>query len=236
MPFSIYNDALSRNVQRSLAQHTGERVRLSASMASGLRINSAADDAAGQAIASRMRSSVDGLGQARRNINDAASMLQVADGALSTIGDSLQRLRELAVAAGNGSYGERDRAMLQTEGDQILARITTVGNDAAFAGKPIFRSDGSDSPPADTRRKAVLDALQAGWLGSAENLVEQYYGLTGDGATLAINLDATDGKGGVLASVDASGAPGSDLQLNVDMADFDPSGAAGTSDGGAGAL
>jgi flagellin len=232
MSLSIRNATLSLSVQRMLTQHTGESQRLSAQMASGVRVNSARDDAAGQALAARMSSGLKGLDQARRNINDGTSMLQVADGALANIGDSLQRLRELAVAGGNGAYSNADRTTLQAEADQILSGITDVANSTAFNGQAIFSTQGSGR--GDPKKAAVVDALKAGWLSSAEDMVQQYYGLQGDGSTLEVKFDDTDGQAGVLASVAGSAAPGTPLTLNLDMADFGNAGA--SADGGTGPL
>jgi flagellin len=177
-----------------------------------------------------MSSQLTGMSQAMRGINDATSMLQVADSTLSNITDSLQRLRELAVASGNGSYTDSDRNKLQAEAQQILTHITQTGNGASFNGQAIFSSDNATE---DKNKRAVLDSLRAGWLSSAEDMVQQYYGLQGDGATLKINLDTTDGKSGVLASVTGSTAPDSDITLNIDMADFSN---ITTPDGGTGPL
>jgi len=232
MSLSINNSFLSLTTQRNLANHTGEMTRLIARLSSGIRIQSAADDAAGQAVAGRMTSQVNGMRQAVRNVSDATSMLQVADGALSNVTDSLQRLRELAVASGNGSYSSRDRAALQQEADQILGQITRVGGDTAFNGQAIFAPE-SREDPAEERRRDVLDSLKAGWLSAAEDMVQQYYGLHADGAGLHINLETSDGRSGVLASVTGSTAPGSDVVLNIDMADFDR---IATPDGGTGPL
>ncbi len=230
MSLSINNNSLSLHAQRKLAEHTSEATRLIGRLSAGTRIASAADDPAGQAVVGRMRSQLTGMRQAMRSINDATSMLQVADSALSNITDSLQRLRELAVASGNGSYTASDRDTLQAEANQILAQITQTGNGASFNGQAIF-SAAATSGNEDKHKRAVLDSLKAGWLSAAEDMVQQYYGLQGDGVTLKINLDTTDGKSGVLASVTGSTAPGSDVTLNIDMADFDDM---STPDGGTG--
>jgi flagellin len=239
MSLSINNSSLSLYAQRQLAGHTGEITRLVARLGAGTRIAGAADDPAGQAIAGRMRSQMGGMSEAMRSLNDATSMLQVADGALSNVTDSLQRLRELAVASGNGAYTDRDRATLQQEANQILAHITETGNGASFNGQAIFSPE-NQRGTEDKDKRAVLDSLKAGWLSSAEDLVQQYYGLQADGVGLNINLDTTDGQGGVLASVTGSTAPGSDVTLNVDMADFRNSGTGtgtgSTADGGTGPL
>jgi flagellin len=232
MSLSINNNSLSLNAQRKLADHTNDANRLIARLSSGARIGGASDDPAGQALASRMTSQLTGMSQAMRSINDATSMLQVADSTLSTITDSLQRLRELAVASGNGSYTDRDRNTLQAEADQILSHITQTGNGATFNGQTIFSQDNGNAHE-DKNKRAVLDSLRAGWLSSAEDMVQQYYGLQADGATLKINLDTTDGQGGVLASVSGSTAADSDVTLNIDMADFSN---ITTPDGGTGPL
>jgi flagellin len=232
MSLSINNNSLSLNTQRKLADHTNEANRLIARLSSGARIGGAADDPAGQALASRMTSQLTGMSQAMRSINDATSMLQVADSTLSNITDSLQRLRELAVASGNGAYTDSDRNTLQAEADQILTHITQTGNGAAFNGQTIFSQDNGNANE-DKKKRAVLDSLRAGWLSSAEDMVQQYYGLQADGVTLKINLDTTDGQSGVLASVTGSTAPGSDITLNIDMADFSD---ITTPDGGSGPL
>jgi flagellin len=230
MSLSINNNFLSLNAQRKLAEHTNEVTRLVSRLSSGVSIASAADDPAGQAITGRMKSQLTGMREAMRSINDATSMLQVADSALSNINDSLQRLRELAVASGNGSYTASDRDALQAEANQLLSHITLTGNGASFNDQAIF-SQASANATEDPKKRAVLDSLRAGWLSAAEDMVQQYYGLQGDGVTLKINLDTTDGQSGVLASVTGSTAPGSDITLNIDMADFSN---ISTPDGGAG--
>jgi flagellin len=230
MSLSINNNFLSLNAQRQLAEHTNEVTRLVSRLASGIGITSAADDPAGQAITSRMKSQVTGMREAMRSITDTTSMLQVADSALSNIDDGLQRLRDLAVASGNGSYTAGDRDTLQAEANQILSQITLTGNGASFNRQAIFSQE-SGSSNVDEKKRAVLDSLRAGWLSAAEDMVQQYYGLQGDGVTLKINLNTTDGQSGVLASVTGSTAPGSAITLNVDMADFSN---ISTPDGGAG--
>lgn len=230
MSLSINNNFLSLNAQRKLAEQTNEVTRLVSRLSSGVSIASAADDPAGQAITSRMKSQVTGMREAMRGITDTTSMLQVADSALSNINDGLQRLRDLAVASGNGAYTASDRDTLQEEANQILSQITLTGNGASFNHQAIFSQE-SRSGNVDEKKRAVLGSLRAGWLSAAEDMVQQYYGLQGDGVTLKINLNTTDGQSGVLASVTGSTAPGSDITLNIDMADFSN---ISTPDGGAG--
>lgn len=110
-------------------------------LSSGLRINSAKDDAAGQAIANRMTAQIRGMTQAARNANDGISLVQTAEGNLNEINNNLQRIRELAVQAANASNNENDRASIKVEVDQLLAEITRVANAAEFNGTKLL--DGS---------------------------------------------------------------------------------------------
>ena len=234
MALSITSNTLSLSTQRSLRTHDTDQARLTERLSSGLRINRAADDPAGQAIVARLSSNLRGSSQALRSISDASSMLQVADGAMASVTDTLQRLREMAVSAGNGSYTDGDRGALQKEAQELLKHITQVGTDTRFNGEAVFSQD-TVSIGGDEKRRAVLDGLQSGWLSSAEDMIKQHYGLMGDGATLTVTLDVTDGAWNTLASVSGSTSGGkmSNLHLNLDMADF---GSVSTPDGGSAPL
>ena len=112
-------------------------------LSSGLRINSAKDDAAGFAIAERFLSNIRGLSQVARDTSDGVSLAQTAQGALSATNDSLQRMRELAVQAGNGTLSSADREKLQKEFDQLSGEIDRVAKSTAFNGQKLL--DGSFS-------------------------------------------------------------------------------------------
>lgn len=112
-------------------------------LSSGLRINSAKDDAAGQAIANRMTSQIRGLDQAQRNANDGISVAQTAEGALNQINDNLQRIRELTVQAANGSNSESDVQSIAEEIDARMSEIDRVIKDSKFNGTQIFGDDGT---------------------------------------------------------------------------------------------
>lgn len=101
-------------------------------LSSGLRINSAADDVAGQAIVSRMTTQVNGLAQAKRNANDGVSMAQTAEGALQQSSDLLQRIRQLAVQSANGTNSAADRRSLQQEVDQLVGEFDRISRDTSF--------------------------------------------------------------------------------------------------------
>ena len=106
-------------------------------LSSGLRVNSSKDDAAGLAIADRMNAQIRGINVAIRNANDGISLAQTAEGALATMTDALQRMRELAVQAQNGSNGTGDRANLDTEYQQLSAEITRIAAQTKFNGTAI---------------------------------------------------------------------------------------------------
>jgi flagellin len=107
-------------------------------LSSGLRINRAADDAAGLAVSEGMRSQIRGMNVASRNAQDGVSMVQVADGALGNVGDMLQRVRDLAVQASNGTLTDAQRGNLDKEAQNILAEVNKVGTDTDFNGIKIL--------------------------------------------------------------------------------------------------
>src|SRR6188768_4354117 len=132
MPMTINTNNVSLNAQRNL---TTSQMSLATSMqrlSSGLRVNSAGDDAAGLAIATRMNAQIKGINVAIRNANDGISLAQTAEGALATVTDALQRMRELAVQALNGSNGSSDRSHLDTEYLQLSAEITRIAAQTKF--------------------------------------------------------------------------------------------------------
>lgn len=110
-------------------------------LSSGLRINSAKDDAAGQAIANRMTSQVRGLEQAQRNANDGISVAQTAEGALNQVNDNLQRIRELAVQAQNDTNSAEDRSSIQAEINQRLEEVNRISEQTDFNGTKVLASD-----------------------------------------------------------------------------------------------
>jgi flagellin len=127
---TITANALSKN-ERAMSQ-TMER------LSTGQRINSAADDAAGLAISSRMTSQINGLNMAVRNANDAISMVQTADGALVEVTNMLQRMRELAVQAASGTMGTTDIAALDTEFDALREEINRIALNTEWNGSALF--------------------------------------------------------------------------------------------------
>jgi flagellin len=143
MPQIINTNTASLNAQRNLNSSQSSLATSLQRLSSGLRINSAKDDAAGLAISERMTSQVRGLNQAARNANDAISLTQTAEGAMASITEGLQRIRELSIQAANDTNSSTDRQALQKEVSQLQQEINRVGATTQFAGKNLL--DGSFS-------------------------------------------------------------------------------------------
>ena len=118
--------------------NTGNVLKTSKELSSGMRINSAADDASGLAVSEKMRSQIRGLNQASRNVMNGVSMLQTAEGYMQSTTDILQRIRELAVQSANGIYSDEDRAMLQTEVEQLVSEVDRISQTAEFNGMTLL--------------------------------------------------------------------------------------------------
>jgi flagellin len=143
MPQTINTNINSLTAQRNLNMSQSTLATSMQRLSSGLRVNSAKDDAAGMAIAERMNTQVRGLNVAARNANDGISLAQVAEGALGKVGDMLQRMRELAVQASNATNSPDDRRALQSEVAQLRDEINRVAKQTAFNGTKLL--DGSFS-------------------------------------------------------------------------------------------
>ncbi len=144
MAQTINTNLASLNAQRNLSVSQGSLATSMQRLSSGLRVNSAKDDAAGLAIADRMQTQVRGMNVAMRNANDGISLAQTAEGAIGKVGDMLQRMRELAVQAANATNGLSDRQNLQAEYLQLTAEITRTVDNTRFNGLSIL---GTDSGP-----------------------------------------------------------------------------------------
>ena len=137
MALMINTNVVSMNAQRNLSSSQSSLATSMERLSSGLRVNSSRDDAAGLAIADRMNAQVRGITVAIRNANDGISLAQTAEGALATMTDALQRMRELAVQAQNGTNSTSDRANLDTEYQQLSQEITRVATQTKFNGTAI---------------------------------------------------------------------------------------------------
>ena len=141
MSLYINTNVASLNAQRNLNSSKDALSTSLQRLSSGLRINSARDDAAGMAISARMTAQIRGLDQARRNANDGVSLAQTAEGALQQSTDILQRVRELAIQSANSSNSATDRASLNSEANQLIAEMDRIANTTQFNGLNLL--DGS---------------------------------------------------------------------------------------------
>jgi flagellin len=212
--------------ERNLKASTNNLQNTMQRLSSGLRINSAKDDAAGLAISNRFTSRINGMEQASRNTNDSISMLQTAEGALSTVTDSLQRIRTLAVQAANGTNSLADKQSLQAEVQQLKDEIRTLYDRTNFNGVQLF-DRGEATRDSNENETSVINGLHSYWLEQSENIIEKYYGLKGDNAILRVDIKSfTDGAGQTAARVVGTIQSGETLVSNqimeIDMADFTP--------------
>jgi flagellin len=192
MSTSINTNAISLNAQRNLSFNSSSLATSVQRLSSGLRVNSAKDDAAGIAIAERLTTQTRGSMVAMRNAQDAISLFQTAEGAMSRVNENLQRIRELAVQAANGAIGADDRTNLQTEVTQLQAEVSRVistarYNDITLLGATAadisfqIGADGTDTLTATTSTfnlDAVATAVGAVTIGTA-----------GDATTAIATLD-----------------------------------------------
>ena len=141
MPSVVNTNVLSLNAQRNLSRSQDTLATALQRLSSGLRINSAKDDAAGLAIADRFTTQIRGLNQAARNANDGISLAQTAESALDELTNNLQRIRELAVQSANATNSASDRAALDQEVQQRIAEINRISSQTSFNGQKVL--DGS---------------------------------------------------------------------------------------------
>ncbi|OSM03930.1 flagellin [Magnetofaba australis] len=142
MALYINTNVASLNAQRRLNQSTTKLSGIYQKLSSGLRVNSAKDDAAGLSISTRMTAQVRGLNMAARNANDGISLAQVAEGALEETTNALQRMRELAVQAANGTMTTSDRDDLHAEFAQLVSEIDRIAHTTSFNGKVLMSTAG----------------------------------------------------------------------------------------------
>lgn len=200
MPLVINTNIASLNAQRNLnTSQTALRTSLQR-LSTGLRINSAKDDAAGLAIAQRMTSQVNGLNQAARNANDGISLAQTAEGALNETGNILQRMRQLSLQSANGSNSASDRKALQEEVSQLQQEITRIAEQTTFNGQTLL--DGSFG---SRNFQVGADANQtiAVSVGDARAASLGSHSMTADGTvTGSIVSPATAATNGIAAEAD----------------------------------
>jgi flagellin len=144
MSLVVNTNVASLNAQRSLSSSGAELKTAMERLSSGKKINSAADDAAGFAIAERMTAQIRGLNMATKNANDGLSMLAVIENATNDVTDMLQRMRELAIQAANDTNGSADRGFLQSEVSQLIQEIDRVATQTQYNGETILNGNFAD--------------------------------------------------------------------------------------------
>ncbi|MCB1830956.1 MAG: hypothetical protein KDI35_12845, partial [Gammaproteobacteria bacterium] len=134
----INTNIMSLNAQRNLTRTQSEMATALERLSSGLRINSAKDDAAGLAISDRFTTQIKGLTQAMRNANDGVSLAQTAEGALQETNNILQRIRELSIQSANSTNSASDRRFLQAEVNQLLSEVNRIAETTSFNGRKLL--------------------------------------------------------------------------------------------------
>jgi len=208
MPSIINTNLQSLNAQRNLGVSQNSLATAMQRLSSGLRINSAKDDAAGLAISDRMTAQVNGLNQAVRNANDGASIAQTAEGALGEITNNLQRMRQLAIQSANDTNSATDRASLQKEVAQLQQEITRQATQTQFNGKNLL--DGSFAN-AVLQVGAYANQTISFGIGSAKATdigANQATSNTNVGTALAAAADVTGGNGVATQNLTITGSIG----------------------------
>jgi flagellin len=202
MPQTINTNLASLNAQRALNATQGSLNTSMQRLSSGMRVNSAKDDAAGIAIADRMQTQVRGMNVAMRNANDAISLLQTAEGMVGQVNGILQRMRELAVQAANASNNTGDRSNLQSEFQQLSDEVNRMLRDTTFNGLRILGVDGGNTQIFQIGpNSGDTITFQVANLVSSPTIVN----ITGaDPAVTASAIDTPNGATTVLANIDAA--------------------------------
>ena len=210
----INTNVSALNARQSLDTNAVNQSQAMQQLSTGLRINSAKDDAAGLAIATKMNANIKGVAVAVRNANDGISMAQTAESSLGSVTNMLQRMRELAVSAANGTLTSSNRASMQLEVKQLASEIDNIGKTANFNGIKLF--DGSAGSIALQTNINAGDVVKMGigamnsqtmGLGSRSSL--QSYGLQATGTSTSSLQKATAIPGAL-----AQGLSAGDLVIN----------------------
>ncbi len=192
-------------------------------LSSGVRINSASDDAAGLGISNRMTSQVRGLNQAVRNMNDGISLLQTAEGAMQEVTNLLQRGRELSVQAANDTLSQSDRSSLQAEVNQLLQEVNRIAETTTFNGTSLLNNGTGQSLVGDEEQLEVIAGLKNSWLEQSEQRISDYFKLTANDVSFDINFVDDSGNSYVAwvlpADPEANGIAQS-VDLTIDLSDY----------------
>src|SRR3954454_19372922 len=180
MSLRIQNNVEAFNAHRNLEMTEGGLARSMERLSSGFRINRAADDAAGLAISERLRAQIGGLEQAQRNVQDAVSLVQTAEGSLTEVHAMLQRVRELAVQFKNCSLSTADRTAIQSEVYQLASEIERIGQSAQFNGINLLNSAQTISFQVGAKDGEVITVTTIS-LGGTTGVGANYFALSSAG-------------------------------------------------------
>ncbi|MGE5418124.1 MAG: flagellin, partial [Acidobacteriota bacterium] len=207
----IYHNIPALNAYHNLNLTSGNVSKALEKLSSGLRINRAADDAAGLAISEKMRGQIRGLEQATRNAQDGISLLQTAEGALTETHSILQRMRELAVQAANDTYSMNDRMEIQKEVDQLRDEVDRIANTTEFNTKKLLDGSAAGLVSSDKLQTKIImrDGLRT---------VDQFGQKSAGGGNYKLEITATPGTAEVLKTdifkIKHGGDAVQDLALN----------------------
>ena len=196
MSLVINNNMMAANTARNLNSHYAALATSTQRLSTGLRVNSAADDAAGLAIRELQRADIAALHQGARNANDAISMIQTADGALGVIDEKLTRMKELAEQAATGTYDSTQRLMIESEYQAMASEITRIANATDFNG--IHLLNGTLSSASHDGSGLTSTGKMKIHFGTGNDSAEDYYYITIGSSTasaLGVGNQAVDSSG-----------------------------------------
>ena len=207
----INNNSMATNVANNLTSHYSDLKTSTERLSTGLRVNSAADDAAGLAIRELMRTDITALQQGVRNANDAISLLQTADGALGIIDEKLTRMKELAEQAATGTYDSTQRLMIESEYQAMASEITRIANATDFNGIHLLDGNLSSNTHTGTGAGTPDGLTSTGKMkihfGTANDSAEDYYYIqigTSTASALGVGNEATGTDGVTISTQDAA--------------------------------
>ncbi len=201
----INHNSMADNVANNLTAHYNDLQTSTSRLSSGLRINSAADDAAGLAIRELMRTDIAALQQGVRNANDAISLIQTADGALGIIDEKLTRMKELAEQAATGTYDSTQRLMIESEYQAMASEITRIANATDYNG--IHLLDGNLSSDTHVGTTMAASGKLKVHFGTANDSAEDYYYIkigTSTASALGVGNEAVGTDGLTVSTQDAA--------------------------------
>src|SRR3954469_1373562 len=183
MSLRIQNNVEAFNAHRTLSMTESGLGRSMERLSSGFRINRAADDAAGLAISERLRGQIGGLDQAQRNVQDAVSLVQTAEGSLTEVHAMLHRIRDLAVQFKNGSLSNNDRTAIQSEVNQLASEIERIGSSAEFNGIKVLNTTQTVSFQVGAEDGQVISVSMISLGATAGGIGVSYFQLSQAGQT-----------------------------------------------------